>query len=119
MVDIQIADKTLKIEVLGWDKFWAFKSRLSIPLEHVVSARLDGSILRKWLWAFKAPGSALPGIIIAGTFYSRGRRMFWDVHNPKEALVIELKDEKYTQLVLEVQNPELAVKEIGEAIGSA
>ena len=39
MARIEIVADRLKVEVLGWDKLWAFKSRLEFPLEHVVSVR--------------------------------------------------------------------------------
>jgi hypothetical protein len=39
MTRIEMADSRLLIEMLGWDKLWAFKSRLEFPLEHVMSLR--------------------------------------------------------------------------------
>jgi hypothetical protein len=49
------------------------------------------------------------GVITAGTFYQDGKRVFWDVHNPDNTVVIELRDERYNQLVVEVADPNAAV----------
>jgi hypothetical protein len=35
------------------------------------------------------PGTNIPGVLTAGTFYQDGKRVFWDVHNPDNTVVIE------------------------------
>ncbi len=56
------------------------------------------------------PGTSIPGVITAGTFYQHNQRVFWDVHNPDNAVVIELRDERYNELIVEVANPSGAVE---------
>ena len=63
------------------------------------------------------PGTSIPGVITAGTFYQNGKRVFWDVHHPENTIVIELHDERYDELIVEVANPEIAVQTITAAIG--
>ncbi|HEU4698928.1 MAG TPA: hypothetical protein VFS40_07105 [Gemmatimonadales bacterium] len=46
MVTIEIRDGTLHVEVEGWDKLWALKSRLAVPLAHVRAVRADPQIAR-------------------------------------------------------------------------
>ena len=58
----------------------------------------------------------LPGVIRAGTFYRDGNRAFWDVHHPEKTIVIDLHDERYKELVLEVDDPEAAVRLIQNAL---
>jgi hypothetical protein len=62
------------------------------------------------------PGTNVPGVITAGTFYQDGKRVFWDVHNPEKTIVIDLHDERYNKLVVEVENPEVAVGLIQTAL---
>jgi hypothetical protein len=31
--------------------------------------------------------------------------VFWDVHNPDNTIVIELRDERYNELIVEVADP--------------
>jgi len=51
------------------------------------------------------PGTNVPGVITAGTFYQDGKRVFWDVHNPEKTIIIDLHDERYNELVVEVDDP--------------
>jgi hypothetical protein len=62
------------------------------------------------------PGTNLPGVITAGTFYHDGKRVFWDVHNPENTVVIELKDERYAELIVEVADPNKTVEVVRAAL---
>jgi hypothetical protein len=42
--------------------------------------------------------------------------VLWDVHDPGKTIVIDLHDEQYNQLVVEVADPEAAVKLIQNAL---
>jgi hypothetical protein len=116
VVEITIADDALHLEVQGWDKLWALKSRLTIPLAHVRGVRADPEVARGWWHGIKAPGTDLPGVITAGTFYQQGKRVFWDVHSPENTIVLDLADERYDQLIVEVADPAGAVRQIAAAL---
>ena len=62
------------------------------------------------------PGTHIPGVIIAGTFYRNGKRVFWDVKDREKAIVIELAGHRYHQLIVEVADPAAEVQRIGDAI---
>jgi len=66
----------------------------------------------------RLPGSFIPGVLTAGTFYQHGEFTFWDVHDPDKTIVITLHDETYGRLVVEVQNPEAAISDISTALKS-
>jgi hypothetical protein len=112
MVKPEIIGDILHLRVEGADKVWAFKSQLIIPLEHITAIRVDGEIVKKFLHGWKVPGTAIPYVITAGTYYQDGRRVFWDIHHPKEAVVIALNHESYDELVIEVEDPDSFVKEV-------
>jgi hypothetical protein len=58
------------------------------------------------LWkGFRMPGTHLPGILVAGTFFKGGKRFFWDVRKKQNTIVVELDDEPYHQLIIEVEDP--------------
>ena len=116
MVDLSIADGKLTLHVRGADKLWAFKSSLEIPLVHIAGVRADPEVARGWFHGIRMPGTNVPGIITAGTFYEDGRRVFWDVHHPEKTIVIDLHDERYNELVVEVEDPQGAVKSIQSAL---
>jgi len=116
MVELRIDGETLVLTVKGLDKLFALKSKLEIPLENVAGAHADPKIARGWWKGIRAPGTHIPGVIVAGTFYQADKKIFWDVHNPERTIVIDLKDERYDQLIVEVKDPDLAVELIERAI---
>lgn len=109
MVELSIAGDKLILRVKGLDKLWSFKSRLEIPLEKVKGVRADPTVARGWWKGIRAPGTHIPGVITAGTFYQDDKRIFWDVRDPEKTVVIDLEDERYDQLIIEVDDPEAAV----------
>ncbi len=118
MVDLSIEGGNLMLHVRGADKLWAFKSSLEIPLQHVAGIRADASVAHGWYHGVRMPGTNVPGVITAGTFYHDGKRVFWDVHHPENTVVIELHDERYAELIVEVADPDAAVAVVKGTIGS-
>ncbi len=116
MVDLSISGGNLVLHVRGADKLWAFKSSLEIPLPHVAEIRADPAIAHGWWHGLKMPGTNIPGVLTAGTFYQDGKRVFWDVHNPENTIVIGLKDERYNELIVEVADPKAAVELVKTAL---
>jgi hypothetical protein len=120
MVDISINDDHLHLEVKGLDKLWAFKSQLDIPLRHIRGVRHDPEAASAWWRVIKLTGTNIPGMFTAGTFYQHGQRVFWDVRDPARSIIIELHDERFGELVIEVNDPMFAVEQIkGKASGLA
>jgi hypothetical protein len=117
MVDLTLAVGKLILQVEGADKLWSLKSRLEIPLAHVAGIRADPEIGRGWYHGIRMPGTSIPGVITAGTFYQDGKRVFWDVHDPEKTVVIDLHDERFNELVVEVADPQGAVQRVRGAIG--
>lgn len=116
MVDFSIAEGTLTMHVRGADQLWSFKSTLEIPLAHIAGVRLDPEAARGWYHGIKMPGTNLPGVITAGTFYQHGQRVFWDVHHPEKTIVIDLHHDSYNELFVEVNDPQAAVSAIQSAL---
>ena len=115
MTEISIAEKRVIVEMKGWDKLWALKSRLEIPLEHIRGVRADPEIA-KHPKGIRTLGTHVPGVIIAGTFRQEGDRVFWNVHQPEKVIVIELHEERYAKLVMEVADPPATVTTISNAL---
>jgi hypothetical protein len=116
MVEIVVSEGSLVLHVKGADKLWALKSSLEIPLQHVAGIRADPSVAHGWWHGLRMPGTNLPGVITAGTFYHDGKRVFWDVHNPENTVVIELRDERYNELIVEVADPNKTVEVVRAAL---
>jgi hypothetical protein len=109
MIEVRREGDRVLFEVEGMHKVWALKSRLEIPLAHIRGARRDPKAVHGWK-GWKAPGTYVPGLITAGTFYLHGERIFWDVRNPENAIVVDLDDDTYSQLIIEVEHPDATVE---------
>ena len=116
MVEISISDGNAIFKVQGLDKLWSFQSRIEVPLTHIAGATIDQDAARGWWHGFRMPGTQIPGVITAGTFYQHGRRIFYDVHDTDNTIVIQLNHDKYDHLVVEVANPQAEVAKIISAI---
>lgn len=112
MVTISIIDGKAVFEVEGMDKLWSLKSQIAVPLSHMTGARIDRDAARGWWHGLRLPGTQIPGVITAGTFYQHGRRVFFDVHHTDDTIVVDLNHEKFDQLVVEVAHPQAEVDKL-------
>jgi hypothetical protein len=119
MVDVSIRQDRVHFEVERWDKLWALKSQLEIPLAHIQDVRADPEPARGWWHGLRLPGTQIPGILTAGSFYQDGAFVFYDVHDPERTVVIDLDHEHYKRLVIEVTDPADVVARLRSAIASA
>ena len=118
MASFSVQADRLVVDIEGFRRFWALKRGFDIPLEHVRGVTADPTIARGRKGT-RAPGTYLPGVITAGTFYRSGSRNFWDVRRPENVIVIDLRDERYARLIVEVDDPGSTVAAIKRAIGGA
>jgi hypothetical protein len=109
MVRVSVEGDRARFEVEGWDKLWALRSQLEIPISHIRAVRVDPEPARGWWHGLRMPGTQIPGVLTAGTFYQSDGVVFYDVHDPERTIVIELEHEHYTRLVMEVEDPRAAV----------
>ena len=109
----------MRIRITGLDRVLAFKSELAIPLEHVrgVSARPEEA--RRWFHGLKLPGSNLPGVVTAGTFLTSGGLVFYDMHHADRTIALDLEDETYRRVIVELDEPpDQAVARIQAALAA-
>ncbi|MEV4725726.1 hypothetical protein [Micromonospora humida] len=115
MASVRIDGDDLVVEIEGMDRLWSLKSRLVIPLANVRGATADPGIAAEPK-GLRAPGTSLPGVITAGTFHQDGERVFWNIRDGARAVVIELADEHYDRLVVEVVDPAATVALIEQVV---
>ncbi len=109
MVTIKKVANDFTFEVNGLHKLWAFKSHITIPADHIVSVHQNKEPLSMWK-GLRMPGTDIPFVFTAGTFYKNGKKTFWDVLKKENCIIVELKDSSYSQLIIEVENPEAAME---------
>jgi hypothetical protein len=115
MASVTVDGTQLIVEIAGVDKILALKRKLTIDLAHVRGATFDPGAVREPK-GIRAPGAHVPGVIVAGTFRRDGERTFWDVHNGDKAVVIELVDDEYDRIIVEVDDPRGVVQAVNAAI---
>lgn len=118
MVEVSIDETKVTFEVKGMDKVWALTSRLEIPWEHIRTVYADPNPAMGWFQGLKLAGADIPNHFRAGLFYQEGNKVFWDVRHPEKTIVVELNDEKYAKLIIEVADPETVLQEVNTAMKS-
>ncbi len=109
----------LILQVEAIEKLWVLNSHMEIPLAHVRGASINPEVASKLPYQRQDVGDVeWQGSVTAGTFYQQGNRVFWDVSDPARAVVIQLKDDRYAELVVQVEDPEDTVKQINQAVGA-
>ena len=107
MVHVQEQGDLVVFTVEGWHKLWALRSELRIPRAHILGARQDPEASKAW--GIRALGTAVPGLLKAGTFYfdntGDNKPTFLDVQHRENTVVIDLADEEYNRLIIEVADP--------------
>ena len=116
VVKVSVKGDRIRFEVEGWDKLWALRSQLEIPLAHVTGVGIDPDAARGWWHGLKIAGTNLPGVLAAGTFYQTDGAVFFDVHDPERSIVFNLDHELYKRLVIEVEDSEETVALVKAAL---
>lgn len=107
MVTIEIQDNNYVFHMKGLHKIWALRSKITVPKTDVVKAYQDQEELHKFC-GFRV-GTYVPFVIIAGTYYLKGKKNFWDMTREKNTIIVELKNHYYNKLYIEVESPENAM----------
>ena len=88
---------------------------LEVPLENMSGIRADPGITReKGHTGLKLTGARLGERMIAGSFRQDGKTVFWDFHDRSKVIVIDLHDEHYACLIVQVADPAAA----GDVVGA-
>jgi hypothetical protein len=105
-VDLDVRDGALVVRPRGMDVLWCLRSRIEIPLAAVAMVRVvpRSQAPRS---GFRRPGTALPGVITAGSYGTGDSRTFWNARRADRLLLISCRlGSEYKSLVLEVPDPD-------------
>ena len=100
---LSINHVSLKVELSLADKVLSIRGSLLIPLQHIREATTKRPETCWWR-DIRMPGMYFPGLIKAGTYYTRKGKEFWFVTRGKKYLTLELENESYQRIVLGVDN---------------
>ncbi len=104
--ELRIDQGELQVRFTGWDRLWALRRDVRIPVRQIdqVAVREVHTGEPRWWWRHR--GTAVPGLIQAGSFATDGARELWDVREAALAVDIALApDAPFRRLVLQVPDP--------------
>lgn len=119
MVDLKIKDDDLVVTMRGVGRLLALRHRVSVPVSAITGVRHDPHAVRGLWKGWRIPGTHVPGVLVAGTYYAGGRKAFWFASRAGRALVIDLEGHEFDRIVVEVPDPGAAITMLTRALAEA
>jgi hypothetical protein len=104
------------VNIVGWDRVFALKSELRIPVSHIRGVSTNPEEAHQWWHGLRLGGTEMPGVITAGTFYTREGKFFYDVHDPDRTVALDLDHEFYKKVIIQVDDPEIVARAIQDSL---
>lgn len=104
MVKVSLMGESVVLRLDGEQKLWAVKSRLPIPLESIEDVQTDEVPVR--LFRGFRVGTYIPGMFVAGTFYTRAGKWFCYFRDRRKCVTLTLKGTEYRTAIFEVDDKE-------------
>lgn len=120
MATIDITSTTLTVRPSPLHVLLSLTRRIIVPLTAVRGATADPRAVDEPT-GIRAPGTHIPGVVIAGRFRRGGDRTFYDVRRRERTVVVELEPgegQPWCRLVIEVRDPRAAVEAVERAIAT-
>lgn len=116
MVELEVTGSTVTVHVEGIHRVLALHEHVTFDLAHVTRVSVASVDLRPpWV---RAPGAFFPGVIAAGVFRGKGRKEFWDTRFDGHAIQVDLKGTTFTRLVIDVADPQNALRTLSAAVAA-
>ncbi|MEC3918771.1 hypothetical protein [Nocardia sp. CDC160] len=116
MVELDVTGTTVTVHVTGAHRILALREHVSFDLSQVKRIAPAPVDLRPpWV---RAPGTFFPGVIAAGIFRGKGRKEFWDTRFDGHGVLIDLAGSDITRLVVDVSDPQAALRELSSALAA-
>ncbi len=114
-MNFSIVDNKLRIDLDWYEQLWAFTwdKTFEIPLVHIENATTNEPP-SSWT-EIRAPGTFLPGVIKAGTYYTPRGKEFWYVTKDRDYLVLEMRDESFKKMIFTLDQSQWWVEQILQA----
>ena len=114
---VSLKDGRLRIHRTGIARW--FGVPVDVPLAHIVSVRAaDPAEVKRWNKGIRLAGIQLPGLTTSGIYRHGGQLTWWDVGRGGSALVVTLRNERLTRVIVEVGDPGV-MRELVQAVADA
>lgn len=118
MATLEITPTTLTVRPSWFHVLLSLTRRVRVPLTAVRGATADPGAVSEPP-GVRAPGTRIPGVVVAGRYRRGDDRVFYDVHRRDRAVVVELEPgpgQPWRRLVVEVADPRAAVDAVERAL---
>jgi hypothetical protein len=108
MASISVGKDAVTLKLDGAKKFFALKSRITIPLKNIANVSTT-PVKPVWFPEMRL-GTHVPGGFMAGTFWMRkGGKTFYYVKDFSNCITLTLKRHEYSKVIVEVGKDKDAV----------
>jgi hypothetical protein len=105
MANVIIDDRTVVVALSALEKVEALHGDVAVPRSTVTRTRIVPDGMAE-VHGVRAPGAALPGVIMVGVWRSEAGATFAACHGRRPAIVIDLDGAQFDRLVVTVVDPE-------------
>ena len=110
LASAEVVDGAIIVRPRGLNKVWTMKPKLVLPVDEVTDIRVDADP-RRLPKGLRLPGTAVPGLILAGSYLKRGEWSFFAIRGGRPVVVIEASG-RYRRVVFETNDPHGIVKRL-------
>jgi hypothetical protein len=118
LVDVEVFETQVTVRPKGLNKVWAFRRALFIPMSTIRSARVVSG-MRHLSKGWRFPGTAIPGLVLAGTYVKSGERSFYALRDGRDILLLELEGHTYRRIGVQTSDPFAVADRIATLLASA
>ena len=115
LATVEPVGDSLVITPRGFNKVWALKGEIKVPLVNVKSVRVAEP--RELPWGWRVPGTAVPGLIRAGSYTRRGEWSFYLFRGDRPVVLIELDGNRYRRIGVEIADPNGVASNLNKCLG--
>lgn len=107
---IRINKDSLRVELHGKEQVWALRAKVDLPRENIVSIRFE-PVFQDWRkWEVRIPGTAVPRLLYAGSYWTEEGWDFLYLKRPRgilkpvayDVLVIETNQNRYRRVIVSI-----------------
>lgn len=113
MAHIELEAERVSVHLSPLDEILALHGSLHLPYSHIRSVNAN-PVPSAWCRGIRI-GTNVPGVKVAGTFFTDEGMIFYDFHDPQRCLTFELAHQHYQRAVVQVdkdQDPATLAGEI-------
>ncbi|HVC40895.1 MAG TPA: hypothetical protein VND54_02845 [Candidatus Saccharimonadales bacterium] len=114
--EVALTDGNVTVRFPGASALLEFKRPLEIPIDHVLGVERASEEAREQRQGIFGLGAWLPSVITAPRFHHPRGSMLWNVSDPANAIVIELREDHHSRVVIDVADPDETIATIRAAI---